>query len=309
LTPSIIAAIAFLSTTSLVLLVSFLVRDRRSRIDARLDSLGGQTRQGIDSGTLAQITQSTLSKIGSPLLPLEEEQRTRLKTELLKAGFYSPRAMIVFLGIKMLLMAFPVGLGVLAGILGLTSVSIGAKYGLLASVFGMIAPSFFLVYLKRKRQSRLRRSLPDALDVIVICMEGGLSLPAAFQRVVDELRTVHPDLAMEMTIVEREMKFGRTTGEALRHFGERADLEEVRSLASVIIQAEHYGTSLVSTLRAHSKTLRTLRILRAEEMAQKAAVKIVFPTLLCIFPAVFIVLAGPAAMQVIELMARMNSGK
>ena len=306
MTPSIIAAIAFLSTTSLVLLVSFLVRDRRSRIDARLDSLGGQSRQGIDSSTLTQITQSTLSKIGSPLLPLEEEQRTRLKTELMKAGFYSPRALIVFLGIKMLLMAFPVGLGVLAGILGLTSVSISAKYGLLASVFGMIAPSFFLVYLKKKRQSRLRRSLPDALDVIVICMEGGLSLPAAFQRVVDELRTVHPDLAMEMTIVEREMQFGRTTGEALRHFGERADLEEVRSLASVIIQAEHYGTSLVSTLRTYPKTLRTLRILRAEEMAQKAAVKIVFPTLLCIFPAIFIVLAGPAAIQVIELMARMQ---
>jgi len=305
LTPSVIAAIAFLTTTSLVFLASLLVRGRKGRIEVRLDSLGDGNRQ-IDSGTLGQITQSTLSKIGSPLLPLEEEQRTRLKTELLKAGYYGPRALIIFLGIKMLLMAFPVALGVMAGLLGLTSVSIGAKYGLLASVFGMIAPSFFLVYLKRKRQARLRRSLPDALDVIVICMEGGLSLPAAFQRVVDELRTVHPDLAMEMTIVEREMQFGRSTGEALRHFGERADLEEVRSLASVIIQAEHYGTSLVNTLRTHSKTLRTLRILRAEEMAQKAAVKIVFPTLLCIFPAIFIVLAGPAAMQVIELMARMQ---
>jgi len=303
MTPSVIAAIAFLATTSLVLLVSLLVRDRKSRIEVRLDGLGDRP---TDAGTLAQITQSTLSRIGSPLLPLEEEQPTRLKTELLKAGYYGPRALIIFLGIKMLLMAFPVALGVMAGMLGLTSVSIGAKYGLLASVFGMIAPSFFLVHLKRKRQARLRRSLPDALDVIVICMEGGLSLPAAFQRVVDELRTVHPDLAMEMTIVEREMQFGRSTGEALRHFGERADLEEVRSLASVIIQAEHYGTSLVNTLRTHAKTLRTLRILRAEELAQKAAVKIVFPTLLCIFPAVFIVLAGPAAIQVLEMMARMN---
>jgi len=305
LKPSVIAAIVFLTTTSRVLRASLFVRGRKGRIDARLDSLGDGNRQ-TDSGTLGQITQSTLSKIGSPLLPLEEEQRTRLKTELLKAGFYGPRALIIFLGIKMLLMSFPVALGVMAGMLGLTSVSIGAKYGLLASVFGMIAPSFFLVYLKRKHQARLRRSLPDALDVIVICMEGGLSLPAAFQRVVDELRTVHPDLAMEMTIVEREMQFGRSTGEALRHFGERADLEEVRSLASVIIQAEHYGTSLANTFRTHSKTLRTLRILRAEEMAQKAAVKIVFPTLLCIFPAIFIVLAGPAAMQVIELMARMQ---
>ncbi len=177
MTPSVIAAIAFLTTTSLVFLASLLVRGRKGRIEVRLDSLGDGHRQ-IDSGTLGQITQSTLSKIGSPLLPLEEEQRTRLKTELLKAGYYGPRALIIFLGIKMLLMSFPVALGVMAGMLGLTSVSIGAKYGLLASVFGMIAPSFFLVHLKRKRQARLRRSLPDALDVIVICMEGGLSLPA-----------------------------------------------------------------------------------------------------------------------------------
>jgi tight adherence protein C len=302
-TPSVIAAIAFLATTSLVLLVSLLVRDRKSRIEVRLDGLGDRP---TDAGTLAQITQSTLSKIGSPLLPLEEEQRTHLKTQLLKAGFYSPRALIIFLGIKGLLMAFPVAVGVMAEMLGLCSVAVGVKFGLMASVFGMIAPSFFLVYLKGKHQARLRRSLPDALDVIVICLEGGLSLPAAFQRVIVELRTVHPDLAMEMTMVEREMQFGRTTGEALRHFGERADLEEVRGLASVIIQAEHYGTSLVNTLRTHAKTLRTLRILRAEELAQKAAVKIVFPTLLCIFPAVFIVLAGPAAIQVLEMMARMN---
>ena len=303
MTPSVIAAITFLTTTSLVLLASLLVRGRKGRIEARLDSLGDRQ---TDSGTLAEITQSTLSKIGSPLLPLEEEQRTHLKTQLLKAGFYGAHALIIFLGIKGLLMAFPVAVGIMAGMLKLCSVAAGVKFGLLASVFGMIAPSFFLVYLKGKHQSRLRRSLPDALDVIVICLEGGLSLPAAFQRVIVELRTVHPDLATEMTIVEREMKLGRTTGEALRHFGQRADLEEVRSLASVIIQAEHYGTSLVSTLRTHAKTLRTLRILRAEELAQKAAVKIVFPTLLCIFPAVFIVLAGPATIQVLEMMARMN---
>ena len=303
MTPSVIAAITFLTTTGLVLLASLLVRGRKGRIEVRLDSLGNRQ---TDSGTLAEITQSTLSKIGSPLLPLEEEQRTHLKTQLLKAGFYGTHALIIFLGIKGLLMAFPVAVGIMAGMLRLCSVAAGVKFGLLASVFGMIAPSFFLVYLKGKHQARLRRALPDALDVIVICLEGGLSLPAAFQRVIVELRTVHPDLAMEMTMVEREMQFGRTTGEALRHFGERADLEEVRSLASVIIQAEHYGTSLVNTLRTHAKTLRTLRILRAEELAQKAAVKIVFPTLLCIFPAVFIVLAGPAAIQVLQMMARMN---
>jgi tight adherence protein C len=255
---------------------------------------------------MVQITQSTLSQIGGPLLPLEEEQRTQLKTQLLKAGFYGPQALIIFLGIKMLLMAFPVVVGVLAGMMGYVTIAAGVKFGLMASVFGMIAPSFLLSYFKSRRQARLRRALPDALDVMVICLEGGLSLPAAFQRVVVELQRVHPELSVEMSIVEREAQLGRTTGEALRRFGERADLEEVRSLASVIIQAEHFGASLVKSLRTHAKALRTMRLLRAEEMAQKAAVKIVFPTLLCIFPAVFIVLAGPAAIQIMDMMARMN---
>ena len=166
---------------------------------------------------------------------------------------------------------------------------------------GLIGPSFWLDKKKAQRQTSLRRSLPDALDVLVICMEGGLSLPASLQRVADELQTAHPLLATELHIAQRDVQLGRSPGEALRHFGERSDLEEIRSLASVIIQADRYGASLVKSLRVHAETLRLKRRQHAEEMAQKAGLKLLFPTVLFIFPAMFVVILGPAMTRILRV--------
>ena len=297
----------FIITTCLILLAALVTTRRHERLDERLKGLSRSKRSRVDSERVAEATQATLTKMGEPLLPSDEIERSRLRTRLIHAGFYNPRAIFAFLGVKMLLMTLPGLAGFAGGILGFFPVGNGIKYGIIASVFGsMIIPGVALDYLKRRRQSSLRRSLPDAIDVIVICMEGGLSLLAAFHRVVSELRMAHPLLAAEMSIVEREIQLGRTIGDSLRHFADRTNLEELRTLASVIIQAEHYGASLVSTLRTHARTLRMMRVLRAEERAQKAAVKIVFPTLLCIFPAVCIVLAGPAAIQVMDMLAKMK---
>jgi tight adherence protein C len=171
-------------------------------------------------------------------------------------------------------------------------------------ILGMIGPSFWLDSRKGERQSNFRRALPDALDILIICLEGGLSLQASIRRIATELRTAHPLLAAELAIVEREIQLGRSAGEALHQMGLRTDLEEVRTLASVITQAERFGASLVKSLRVHAETLRLKRRQHAEEMAQKAAIKIMFPTLLFIFPAIFIVILGPAAFQIVEMMAR-----
>jgi tight adherence protein C len=140
----------------------------------------------------------------------------------------------------------------------------------------------------------------------VICLEGGLSLTGALRRMSGELRTAHPKLAAELHIVQREVQLGRTTGEALRKMGERADLEEIRGLASVILQAEKYGASLVKSLRVHSETLRTKRMQQAEEKAQKAATKVLFPTILFILPAMFMVILGPAVIHVIQIFGRLG---
>ncbi len=167
-------------------------------------------------------------------------------------------------------------------------------------IAGMIGPGFWLDRRKSKRQTSLRRALPDALDLLVICLEGGLSLPASLRRVGTELRTAHPLLARELTIVEREVQLGNSPGQSLHKMGVRTDLEEIRSMASVITQAERFGASLVKSLRVHAEALRTKRQQYAEEMAGKAAVKVLFPTLLFIFPAIFVVILGPAVFQIVE---------
>ena len=169
--------------------------------------------------------------------------------------------------------------------------------GACLGIGGMIGPSFWLDSQKKKRQTNFRRALPDALDVLVICMEGGLSLPGGLRRISSELRTAHPALAAELNLVQREVQLGRSPGEALLHLGTRTDLEEIRNLASVITQAERYGASLVKSLRVHAEILRLKRHQRAEEMAQKAAIKIMFPTLLFIFPTVFVVVLAPAVFR------------
>src|SRR5262249_42893053 len=163
---------------------------------------------------------------------------------------------------------------------------------------GMLTPSLWVDYQRKRRQAELRRALPDAVDMLVLCVEAGLSLRAAVQRGTAELQLPHPRLARAMDIQLREVQLGLSVGEAMQKFGERCGLDEVRELAAVLLQSERYGTASVKALRLHSETCRQQRQQRAEERAQKAAVKILFPTLLCIFPAIFIVILGPAAYQI-----------
>jgi tight adherence protein C len=291
----------FLMASSLVLLISMLVGGRKERLDSRLRELSGKGESDTDAVAVRQLARTTLPKMGASLMPPDEESRTRLQTRLVQAGYYSRQAMVLFLGVKMLLIVAPLFLGLAAGVLGLVQIAHGLIFGALVGGFGMIGPSFWLDRRKAVRQAGFRRALPDALDVLVICLEGGLSLAGALRRVAGELRTAHPMLAAELNIVQREVQLGLSTGEALRQFAERTDLEEVRSLASVIIQAERFGASLVKALRVHAETLRLKRLQYAEELAQKAATKVLFPTILCILPCTFIVILGPAAVQVLHV--------
>jgi tight adherence protein C len=246
------------------------------------------------------VARSALPRLGAPLIPKREEERTRLQARLIHAELYSRQSLALFLGVKMLLMVSPALIGLIASLLGLVTLQIGLVSGAFVGIGGMIGPSFWLDWAKRRRQTSFRRSLPDALDVLVICLEGGLSLAGALRRVAGELRSAHPLLASELNIVQREVQLGRTEGEAMRHFADRADLEEMRSLAAVIAQAERFGAGLVKALRIHAETLRTKRIQYAEEMAQKAATKMLFPTVFFILPGVFIIILGPAAIQIME---------
>ena len=300
-----ITVLTFVMGTSLVLLLYLCLGGRRSRLDTRLDVLAAKDAPpALDP--VRQMALRTLPRMGQALLPKNDKERTRLQARMVHAGYYGRQAILVFFGAKVLLMVGPALVGLVLMFAGLVPPTYGLLGVICCATAGMIGPSFWLDHRKRQRQTSFRRALPDALDVIVICLEGGLSLQGALRRVGSELRTAHPLLAHELNIVQREMHLGQSAGAALQHFADRGDLAELRSLAAVIIQSERFGASLVKALRTHADTLRGKRLLYAEEMAQKAAIKILFPTLFCIFPGLFLVILGPAAIQFLASLANLR---
>jgi len=176
--------------------------------------------------------------------------------------------------------------------MGLTIVAVG---------YGAFMPIFILSRMITKRQHRIRKALPDALDLMVVCVEAGLGLNAALNRVGQEMDLVEPALAEELTITNREIRAGRAREEALRNLGERTGVEDIKSLVAMLVQTDRFGTSIAESLRVFADSMRIKRRQRAEEMVAKAAVKLIFPLLLFIFPALLIVLMGPALIKMYEL--------
>jgi tight adherence protein C len=292
---------AFLAVSSFVALIGTLLARRSGTVEMRLEGMSDSGRS-----TTVNLPQGAKPSMLSLLLPTGEDARNELGKRLVQAGLYKSNSRTFFFISKMVLLAIPIGMGLAANSMGLISFKQGFLVGGISGAFGMILPSFWLDARRKKRQTEIRRALPDALDIIVVCVEGGLSLPGAISRVSQELRTAHRTLAAEMVIVQREIQLGRTTGEAMLRFADRFDLEELRSLSSVIQQAERFGASVVKALRVHAESLRLKRRQQAEERAQKAAVKLIFPTVVCIFPALFIVLVGPAVYRILEMFSRLG---
>lgn len=288
----------------IILVVLLFVAPKESTDQAASGSLqaGGLNRValGETSGGLAGSRPSEPVPDGGHALGANN---LSLRDRLIQAGLYHTYFPAVFTAVRIGLAAAPVVVGLVAGSFGICRMTFGLSIGALLSLAGTLGPSFMLDYLKARRQTKIRRSLPDALDVIVVCLEGGLSLSGAFARVGQELGFAHPLLALELRIVEREVLLGRSTGEALRAFANRFDLEELRSLAAVVSQAERFGSSVVRALTVYADTMRSRRQQRAETMAHKAAIKVMFPTVLCILPALFIVLLGPAGYRIFQVMS------
>jgi len=299
--------IAALGAGCLGAIVAVLVSGRKAQLDTRLEQFKTGHSPAPVATPMRKMALATLPKIGSHLMPTDEKEKTRLQARLIQAGLYGRQAMVAFLGVKMLLMSGPAIAGLALGAAGLFPLKQAVIFGAGVGIVGMIGPSMWLDRKKAARQMSFRRGLPDALDVIVICVEGGLSLVGAIRRVAGDLRTVHLQLSLELDIVQREVQLGQTAGEALRRLGERTDMEEIRSLASVIIQSERFGAGLNKSLRVHADTLRMKRQQRAEEMAQKAGTKVLFPTLLFIFPAIFVVILGPAMIQISGVVFNLNN--
>lgn len=284
---------SFVMASSLVLMMFLILGARRDRVDERIEGLAA-----AHASTAKQAPSESSLDLWTSRRIRQQETKRGLKDKMMQAGFYSPKAAKLLFALRIALMLVPALLGVLASRMGMLSLSQGLVLGALAGLAGTIAPALWLGHVKRARQTKIRRALPDALDVMVICLEGGISLSAAFSRVARELATAHPMLAVEFNIVERQIQMGLTTGEAVKGIANRFDLEELRSMSSVVVQAERVGASVADALRVFADTLRQKRHQRAEELGHKATVMLLFPTIFFIFPGIFVVILGPAAIQI-----------
>ena len=306
LTPDLLLTLgAFGLVATLVFLVSsfFGEKDHARSADSRVGDMTGS--EPARRGSLYANENAALPRMGAALMPSDESKLAKMKQRMVQAGLYKRHSTAVYLGFKAVLMLAPMAIGLLMASMGMLTFVEGVLFGGVVGLLGNLIPSMWLSHLKKERQTQVRRAMPDALDVIVVCVEGGLSLSASFARVATELKEAHPLLASEMLILQREIQLGRSTGEALREFADRFDVDELRSLASVVTQAERFGASVVNALRVHADTMRIKRHQNAEAMAQKAPVKLIFPTVLLIFPALYIVLMGPAAIRLMEMLDNM----
>ena len=288
---------------AIVLAAMFLISGLSDPVRQRLKELGGEQRKPDASQRLSRAIQP----VSGYVLPSNEEERSKIRDKLIQSGFRSPNALSVFYASKALLaLLLPATTLLIVAWLPDTKTLTLILYPLLAAGVGVVLPNFFLNRTWEARQKRMRNSLPDALDLLVVCTEAGLGLKQALQRVADELAPGHPDLAEELAMVNAQMRVGIDRTVALRGLAERTGLEDVRSLVTLISQSMHFGTSVAEALRIYAEEFRDKRTQAAEELAAKIGAKMMFPLVLCLFPAFFIVVIGPAVVGVLEALGGLD---
>ena len=230
-------------------------------------------------------------------LPKSQAEQSIVKQRLIRAGYRDESAIKTFYGAKVLL---PLTLCAAVTLTGATHLVGPFFLYVLCLGVGFLAPDFWLGNRIKKRQGRISRGLPDVLDLLVICIEAGLSLDQATVRASEELKLAQPELCDELMVVVLEQRAGRPRTDSWKHMAERTGEENCRNLVSMLVQAEQFGTSIAKTLRIHSDTLRTKRMQEVEEAASKTTIKLLFPLVLFIFPALFLVVLGPAVIIIME---------
>ena len=293
--------------------VYWLLYRPQSAATERLKRLGLRDGAGAKSaGSVTLIEDSPTSdiaqRLAAPLnkfLPPSATEARKLQKQLMHAGFRSAEAPIIYRAMQLVSMAgFPAFVAVVCAVMArpITSALI---WIILAFVIGFFLPRYILRRATNTRQRELRWGLADALDLMVVSVEAGLGLNAAMMKVSSELKDVHPDIATEFELANLEIRVGRERDEALRNLAERTGVDDLKSLVAMLIQTDKFGTSIARALRVFSDSLRTKRRQRAEQEAQKAAVKLLFPLACFLFPTLFIAILGPAALNLIDVLGRM----
>lgn len=312
-----LSVLAFLGTACAVwLMLSWLARRGDSRLEDRLTRLSRAASQAeirlaenpSSKSSLPSIKiQDLLQKAAAfsqPLMPKSEYEQNKLRLKLANAGFRQESAVSIFIGLKFLSLLGGAALGALLFLptVGLTFDLV--KWLAIFAGVGLFLPDVVLWWLVKRRQEQIFLTLPDVLDLLVVCVESGLGLDAAMRRVVEEMKPVAPAICDELAVCNFQMQVGRPRRDVLHDLGVRTGVDDVRSLAAILIQAERFGSSVAQALRVQSDAMRVRRRQLAEERAQKTAVKLIFPLVLFIFPGVFVVLVGPAGIQIYNAMLK-----
>jgi tight adherence protein C len=287
-----VIALTFLATMVFFLALFYAFGQGGSAVAERLGRLRRAGRTVPEVGfpeKQRERVKTAIAGVGK-LVPASTQESPRARILLIRAGYRRPEALAIVRGMRVLLPALLVAIVYFTGLYQQSPIFLL----LMAILVGYFLPDVFVTWKVRRRQHRLQLSLPDALDLLVISVEAGLGLDQAMMRVAQEMEITHPELSQELHLVNLEMHVGKSRADALRELANRTGVEDIKALVAMLIQTDRFGTSIAQSLRVHSDDLRTRRRQRAEEMAAKTAVKMVPPLVFFIFPALFVVILGPA---------------
>lgn len=308
-------AIFFAITAGVWWLANLRSRDIEVTVEDRLDNLrsnrgsrSNDPRQKLDhkaqkknkNDRIAAVLERMTSPISDSVQSSENKNMSDLTMRLVQAGYRRENSPVIFRGLQMLIGGFGLLLGGVAGL-----IMNGVSTDLMIKVvvcggLGYYLPEFALMWQLSKRKLSIFLGLPDALDLMVVCVEAGLGLDQAMRKVGEELGKSHPNVAEEFNIANHQLQLGRPRSQVLQALGSRNGVDDLQQLASILIQADKFGSSVGQALRVQSETMRTQRMQIAEEKAAKTAVKMLFPLVIFIFPGIFVVLVGPAAISIVR---------
>jgi tight adherence protein C len=299
---TLIVATVFLATAllsgSLVALALLRQAPARRRLEQMMSPRGSAPPVVLKTLDLTDSIGPALARM-SRLLPTSPREMTRIRRRLGRAGYYQYGATVIFAAIEV---GLPIVLAAL--VLAVMGLGRGLVVAALAAIIGYLAPGLILGRMIAKRQRQIRNGLPDALDLLIVCIEAGMAMDQAILKVSEELALAHPALALELQAVTNEVRAGKPRLEAFRNFAERTKVDEVRALVAMLIQTDRFGTSIVQALRTHAETARTSRRQLAEERAAKLGVKLVFPLVFCLFPAIYVVTVGPGVIRILRILVQ-----
>jgi tight adherence protein C len=295
-----ITIFTFLATAGVVVALVYAFSPGEASIATRLARLAGVVGTVHDEQKFAarqkERVRDTLANVGKMLPAPSVEKATRTQLLMIRAGYRSSEALLAMRGVKVLFPIAALGAVYFSGLYRINAFFIPV----VAFALGYLLPDMWLTWRVSARQHRLRRGLPDALDLLVICVEAGLGLDQALMKVSQDMRITHPQLSEELQFVNLEMRIGKTRIDALRELARRTGLEDIKALTAMLIQTERFGTSIAQSLRVYSDDMRIKRRQRAEEMSAKTSVKMVPPLVFFIFPALMVVILGPAVLTLMQ---------